>query len=88
MDTIIGLIGILLVLGIPAIICGIFWRYEAGFRAYSKGRGYHDGEAGGFRLNEESEGIPGHRKIAWIPTKTKYGWVWLDYVWKGDKGGK
>lgn len=70
------------VFGVPILIIGISYWYEAGFRAYSKGRGYHDGT--GFRLNEEKEGRPGKRKIAWIPTKTKYGYIWLDYIWKDE----
>jgi hypothetical protein len=56
--------------------------WEAGMRAYSKGRAYHAED--GFHLNEEADGRPGKRVIAWWPVKTKYGWIWLDYYWKYD----
>ena len=68
-------------LGIVVILI-LLWYSEAGFRAFKRGSAYFC--SGSFHMKEEDEGIPGHRGIAWKPTKTKYGWVWLDYIWKAE----
>jgi len=64
-------------------LCFAVWHYEAGWRAYSNGRGYYDVAAQGFRLNEEGK-EKGHRAFAWLPRKDKYGFIWLDYYWKSE----
>ena len=82
MGIILSIIVICFTFGLILLIIGIFWWDEAGFKAYSKGRAYYDEH--GFHLNEEKEKKPGKRVIAWWPTKTKYGWIWLDYIWKDN----